>query len=450
MIRENNYYPVLFSAFRPFWPGGQDLRKRQKELEQTQWLSHEELEALQFDHIKKLIKYAYEYIPYYQRVFTNEDIHPDDIKCIKDFQALPYLTRGDINHHLNELVTRNPNHQVIPNSTGGSTGVPMQFYMEKAFNWWDPALELRGRGWYGVREGERIALVWGAKRDMHNWSWRERLKARILQERYLNAFDLNDQKMKAFSEMLIRWKPAIIRAYVSALTLFARYLSDKQIAGIRPKLIETTAEKVTLPQRELLEETFSCKVADIYSSRELGTIAFQCPVGSLHVCETRYIEIVANNKIVQPGELGEILITSLHQYGMPFIRYKIGDMAISATNSCSCGRGLPILSELVGRLQDFLVTSEGHFVHGGYFPHTFRLYPEIARYQVYQPDKNHLKIKIVSKSSDDSTWLESIHRELHKCFGEEMIISVDIVDHIPLTPAGKHRFIISDVKPDFV
>lgn len=442
--------PIFYRSLRPYWPGGQILRKRQKELELTQWLPREELESYQFKKLQDLVKHAYENVPYYHRLYKSLDIHPADIKTLNDFHTLPFLTREDINSHLHELVTTGSNHKIFLNSTGGSTGIPMHFYTEKAFDWWDSALELRGRGWYGVGEGEKLAFVWGADRNRGHSKWKSKLRASILQERYLNAFDMDDQKIKAFAEMLVQWKPAMFRAYASALSLFAQYLEDHRISGIRPKLIETTAEKVTDPQRELLENVFHCKVADWYSARELGTIAFQCPAGGLHVCETRYLEIVAHNRVVQPGELGEVVITSLHQFGMPFIRYKIGDMAIAEPDPCSCGRGLPILHEVVGRLQDFLVTSEGHFVHGGYFPHTFRQWPQIARYQVYQPDRNHLEVRLVSYSPSDFTWIPSIRQELQENFGTDMQISVDIVDEIPLTGAGKHRIIISDVKPDFV
>jgi len=442
-------YPALFRAFRPYWRGGRELRQRQKELEQTQWWSIGEIEKLQLDRLKKLIKYAYEHVPYYSKLYKSLEIHPDDIKSLKDFQSLPFITREDIKSHINELVTDDPNHEIFPDSTGGSTGVPMQFFIERAYDRWDQALELRGRGWYGVREGDRIAFVWGAKQDMPDWSMPTRLKAQILQERYLNAFSMTEQKMQLFAKSLVKWKPAMFRAYASALTLFAQYLKDHKITGIEPRLIETTAEKVTLPQRDLLESVFHCKVADWYSAREMGTIAFQCPVGSLHVGETRFLEIVAKNNVARPGELGEVVITSLHQYGMPFIRYKIGDMAILETHPCSCGRGLPVLREVVGRMQDFLVTSDGRFVHGGYFPHTFRLYPEISQYQVYQPDRDHLQVRFVCKRPIDSNWIATIHHELQACFGTKMDISVEIVDAIPLTLAGKRRFIISNVKPDF-
>ena len=135
---------------------------------------------------------------------------------------------------------------------------------------------------------------------------------------------------------------------------------------------------------------------------------------------------------------------------MPFIRYKIGDMAIYQPNPCPCGRGLPALQEVVGRIQDFLVTTDGRFVHGGYFPHTFRQWPEIFQYQVYQPDKKHLEIRLICRREVDSVWLENVRKEIQSRFGEGMEIAFKIVDHFELTRAGKHRFIISDVKPDFV
>jgi phenylacetate-CoA ligase len=135
---------------------------------------------------------------------------------------------------------------------------------------------------------------------------------------------------------------------------------------------------------------------------------------------------------------------------MPLLRYKLGDMAIQKHDSCSCGRGLPVLKEVVGRVQDFLVRADGHFVHGGYFPHTFRNWPEILRYQVYQPDKAHLEVRLQCKSSVDSAWLDRLRAEIQQHFGDQMHIDFKLVDHFDLTRAGKHRPIISDVKPDFV
>ena len=442
-------YSSIYRMSRRYWPGGATYYRRQGELETTQWMSPDELEAWQLGRLRRLVRHAYENVPYYRNRYERMQIYPQDIRTLKDFRSLPFVTRDDVNNHLEEMVAPGLRDRAVANSTGGSTGQPMQFYSENAFDWWDNALELRGRGWYGVHDGDSIAFVWGAQRDLHNRDWRARLKAKVLRERYLNAFQMNDQSMQVYAEMLVQWKPAMFRAYASALAMFAQYVKEQGIVGIRPRLIETTAEKVSVQQRQLLEEVFQCRVADWYSARELGTIAYQCPSGSLHVCETRYLEIVADDRVVQPGEMGEVAITSLHQEAMPFIRYKIGDMAIYEAGACRCGRGLPVLREVVGRLQDFLVTSQGHFVHGGYFPHTLRLWPEILRYQIYQPDQKHLELRLVCRNKNDTGWLDSLSEELHECFGDDMNIVFRLVDQIELTSAGKHRFIISDVRPDF-
>jgi phenylacetate-CoA ligase len=442
-------YSKLYRAMRFFWPGGQETRQHLRELEGTQWLSKPELEEWQLEKIQKLVKYAYEYVPYYQERYQREDIHPKDIKSLKDFQALPFLTKQDVNNNLDRLVVPHLRGKAQLDETGGSTGQPMRFFIEDSFWWWNAALEFRGRGWHGVHEGDKMAWVWGAQRDMPDWSWKSRLKARIMRQQYLNAFGMTEAKMQAFAEMLVRWQPAMFRAYASALFLFAQHIKGQGITSIRPRLVETTAEKVTGPQRQLFEEVFHCPAADCYSARELATIAYQCEMGRLHVCETRYLEIVADGKVVQPGQLGEVVVTSLTQFAMPLIRYKIGDMGIYEAGDCPCGRGLSVLREIVGRTHDFLVTVDGQFIHGEFFAYTFRVKPEVARYQVYQPDRQHLEVRLVCKQDVSSVWLDNVRNELQARFGEAMQISLQVVDDIELTPAGKHRYIISEVKPDF-
>ena len=443
-------YSSLYRASRLLWPGGLETRQHLRELERTQWLPRPELEAWQLARLLSLVQFAYEHVPYYRERYQREGIHPQDIKTLKDFQALPFLTKEDVNQNLDRLVAPHLRAQAQPTETGGSTGQPMRFFVEDSFWWWNAALEFRGRGWHGVQEGDKMAWVWGAQQDMPSWSWPSRLKAHLMRQRYLNAFSMTEAKMQAFAQTLVRWQPAMVRAYASALSLFAEYVKKQGITAIRPRLIETTAEKVTAPQRELLEQVFQCKVADCYSARELATIAYECPVGKLHVCETRHVEIVNKGQVAPPGQLGEVVVTSLHQFAMPFIRYKNGDMGIQATEACSCGRSLPVLREIVGRTHDFLVTADGQFVHGEFFAYTFRVKPEVARYQVYQPDARHLEVRLVCKQPVDSAWMDTVHQELQARFGPSTQISVHLVDDIELTRAGKLRVVVSEVKPDFV
>jgi phenylacetate-CoA ligase len=443
-------YAHLYHAGRLLWPGGLDVRRKLQKLERTQWFSPDELQAWQFARIQKLVSYAYDHVPYYRDLYRHLDIHPEDVRTWQDFQALPFVTKADVNNHLEAMVSPELRSEALPSLTGGSTGEPTRFFVDRSYHRWDAALEFRGRGWYGVREGDKIALVWGAQRDMHMWNWRDRLKAEILRERYLNAFSMTEEKMKAFAEMLVRWQPAMFRAYPVALGLFAGFVKQQGIGGIRPKFIELTAEVVTGPQRELLEEVFQCPVVDWYSSREMGTIAFQCPHGGRHVCETRYLELVADGKVQEPGQMGEVVITSLHQFTMPFIRYKQGDIAVYESSPCTCRRGLPTLREVLGKTNDCLVTPDGLFIHPGCLGRPIRERPEVVRYQAHQTDERHITVRLVCSKDVDQVWLEGMRRDLQDRLGSGMHISLETVDEIPLTSAGKHRFIISEISPPFV
>lgn len=445
-------YAALYRTARLLWPGGLTTKRYLRELERTQWMSADELRILQLAQIQQLVKHAYENVPFYRQLYQGADIQPQDIQSLRDFESLPFVTREDVRHNLEAMVAQNfPRRKLQANETGGSTGEPMHFYIESDFWWQNAANWFRARAWHGVYEGDKMAWLWGAQQDMPEWNWRRRLRSQMMRERYLNAFNMTEQKMHDFATMLVRWRPHMLKGYASVLSLFARFVQEKNILRIRPILIEATSEKLTTPQRELLQDVFDCPVADHYSSREMGTMAYQCEQGGFHICaDVRYLEIVAHDRVVPPGQMGEVAVTSLNQWAMPFIRYKNGDMAIASADNCPCGRGLPLLQEVVGRTNDFLVSAEGKFIHSEFFAYTFRVKPEIVRYQVQQPDPAHLDIHLVCNRAVDDTWLDRVRAEIQARFGPTTQISLQIVDRIELTPAGKHRYIISQVNPDFV
>lgn len=445
-----NIHAKVYRTLRYFWPGGFETQRHLGELKKMQWLSRDEIDHWQFDRIRHMVKYAYENVPFYRERYQREDIHPEDIKSLKDFQALPFLTKQDVNNNQERMVAPQMRKKAFINMTGGSTGESMRFYIDNSFWWWNAALEFRCREWYGVKEGDKLAWFWGDRRDMYDWNWRRRLKAFFTQQRYLNAFSLTEDKMKSFAEMLVRWRPTMMRAYGSVLVLFAQYIKTQGILDIRPKLIETTAEKITDSQRELFEEVFQCPVADCYTGREFGTIAYECKNGRLHVCETRYPEIIVKGKAAQPGEMGEVALTSLTQLTMPFIRYKNEDMAIIDPEPCPCGRGMPVFKEIVGRIMDFLVSADGQYISSAFLMSVFNTRPEVVRFQAYQPEKQQIDIRVVCNLPVSTVWLDEVKAEIQSRFGKATQVSIHIVDHIELTRAGKHRFIISDVKPDFL
>ena len=443
------YSGLLYFMKKYLQRGHKEYRRSLRELKQTEWISREKLEAMQLQKIQRLVKYAFENVPFYRERYQREGLHPQDIKSFKDFQALPFLTRDDVNNNLKLLVSRVYQGDTYEDMTGGSTGTPMHFIMDKRALWESSAVETRCRGWYGIIPGDKMAWVWGNPKDFPSWRWRSRLGARIRRRRYLNSRTMDELKMQDFAEMLLRWQPAMFRAYPSALYLFASYLKEQNVLNIRPKLIEVGAEKTTLQQRQLFEEVFQAPVADAYGAWESGSIAYQCPEGSLHIIENRYVELVSGDQVVPPGQMGDVVITPLNQYAMPFIRYKNNDIGILESASCACGRNMPVLREVVGRDCDLLVNPDGKVVHWSSIKITVEKIPGIYRYQVYQPDKQHIEVRLLCKQLPDAAKLEAhISNELQPCFGDKMLISVKLVNHIEFTKAGKHRYIISEVKPD--
>jgi phenylacetate-CoA ligase len=444
-------YSNMYQFLRErFGSGGGEIRKHSAELEKSQWLSLDELRQIQLGKLKRLVHYAYEHVPFYRNSLKKKGIVPSDIRSFKDFEAVPFVVRDDFFSSQEDLRSKSFRGRTFKDNTGGSTGQVMEFIVDYSTSYWSYANEKRFRGWYGVRPGDKKAWVWGALKNFPNWTLRDRLiKGYIKRNRFLNAHALSEENMRTFALEMQAWKPDMFRVYPSAMAIWGNFLKASKLDGIRPKLIETSGEKLTPTQRAMLEPIFKSPIAEHYSSWEIYDIAYQCPEKGLHVSEDRYLEVVdPQGKPVQPGEVGEIVITSLIQYAMPFIRYKNGDMGILENSACKCGRGLPLLKEVIGRKDDLLVRPDGQPVHGAVMDYACRSFPEIKQFQLYQPDLYNLIVRLVCYQPASKEWVAKFTGELQPFFGPEMKIQVEILDKIPLTPSGKLRFILSQVKPD--
>jgi phenylacetate-CoA ligase len=448
-MKGGDMHTRAYRLVRPLWPGGLEIERYLDELERTQYLSQDELRTLQLAKLQSLVTHAHENVPYYRQLYRRLDLHPTDIKCLEDFQALPLLTREDVQQNLESMVAENvARRTLLLDSTSGSTGEPMQFYAERSFHRMNVANTRRGRAWHGLGQGVKAAWIWGAIRDMPEWSWQQRLRAWLKQERYLNVFNLTEETMGRFHRMLVSWQPELFVGYPSALELFARFVRDSGETGLRPRLIEVTAEQLYGAQRELFGEVFGCPVANHYSSRELGSMAYECEQGGLHIAaDLRYLEILANGEPAKPHQIGDVVVTSLGQFAMPLIRYVNGDLAVYAGDPCLCGRGLPLLEQIVGRKNECLASEHGRYVYSGIFGWLFRDVPEIVRYQVYQPDIGSLDVRLVCRQRLTEPQLDKLRAEIQKRFGASTQVSIRIVDRLELTPTGKHRDVISEVRP---
>jgi phenylacetate-CoA ligase len=353
------------------------------------------------------------------------------------------------------IATGWPAHDLIRNQTGGSTGTPITFYLSRDRKCSRAAATLRHNAWAGWRVGDRSAVIWGAPRDRPGDTWRARLRDALLREPlWLDTAALTEASLERFHRELFRWRPGIILAYARSAVLFARYLAERRLRPHQPRAIVTSAEVLEAADRELLETVFGCPVFNRYGCREFSVIASECPAhAGLHVmAEGLYVEIETPAGPAAPGQVGSILVTDLLNLAMPMIRYRIGDMGSWARHRCPCGRHLPLLEEVAGRVTDFLVGADGRLVSGVFLAtYVVAHRPSLGQVQIHQNRAGHVVYRLrPGPGFDPLEDGEYLRRSTREHLGETATADVEPVADLPAEPSGKFLFSRSSVAPAFL
>ena len=393
--------------------------------------------------------FAGEHVPFYRCVFRRIDFDPKHASLPDDLDRIPLLTKGVVRKHLGDLVADNVDKSdLLRNATGGSTGAPLSFYQDKPYWLLAGALDAHVCSWWGIKPHDRAASVWGADREFHELSWKERLYNWRYRLRSLNAFRMNERELDSFCQMLMKWRPPYLKGYSSALEALARFAASHGFNDLNFRAIRSSAEVLWPHQRDLIEETFNSPVYNFYGSREINNIAAECPEERrLHLISTRrYVEIVDNDGRKLPnGETGNIVITDLSNYAMPFIRYRNEDIGRLSPQPCACGRPSPVLEELLGRSTDLIRTHDSQIVHGEYFTHLFYGRNDIQRFQIIQKTLDRVIVRYVPLGQADEQFMNEVSRKIRERLGEKVAVTVEACSDIPIPPSGKHRFTISEI-----
>jgi len=422
-------------------------------LNKTQWLSSSEIEQFQQQRLQRLLTYAFENVPYYHKIFKTVGLKPADIKNFSDLNKLPILTKDSIRKNLSDLVPRNvQKNKIIPTATGGSTGEPMKFFIDDTWQAWNMAAAYRQWSWAGYNVGDKMAYLWSAPQDI---SSQERLKTKILNKVhrtiFLDAHKLTEKTLDEYITILRSFQPKVINAYASAIYVISQYVEKKGITDIRPKAILTSCETLFPYQRKIIEHAFGCKVYDYYSGRDTTFHAGECSehTGYHMAIENAVVEFIKNNEPVSTGEIGKMIITDLENYAMPFIRYEIGDLGQVSEEKCACGRNLPLLKEISGRIRDVIITKEGKYLTGAFISTLFYdnkgMTKGIKQYQFIQKTKDHAILKIVKGEDYSENELNNIIQKINEQCGG-MKIDIEFVDVILPMVSGKYRPILSEVE----
>jgi phenylacetate-CoA ligase len=455
--RRLEWKAYLATFNRTHWMITRDVEHYYEALRKTQWLTPSQMRDLQDEKLRRLVRHAYRNVPYYRHRMKEAGIRPEDIRTQQDLHKLPFLTKSDVREQLyfDILSENHDKDQVLKITTSGSTGEPFVCYADRAqleFRW---AATLRSQEWTGYEFGDPCVRLWHQTLGMsQSQALKERVDAALTRRKFIPVFEMSDDKLEAMIREIAEHNPTLMDGYAEALDFLAHYLATRGNLAVRPRALMSSAQTLPESSRALIERAFGCKVFDKYGAREFSGIAYECEAHAGHhvVGEGYIVEVLSGGEPARPGETGEVVITDLNNYCLPFIRYRIGDLAVATepTAACSCGRGLPLVGNIEGRVQSIIQGTDGRYVPGTFFAHYLKEFDHaIKRFQVVQERPNAMTFRVVKGGRYSDEVLEEILATFRNYLGEDLVIDVEFVDGVEMVRTGKRLASVSRLNVDF-
>jgi phenylacetate-CoA ligase len=402
------------------------------------------LERYQEWQLRKLISHCYQNVPYYREVFRKASLAPQDIVTVQDLQKLPFLTKEIVRERKQELLAVNIGqaHQESV-ETSGSTGAPLDFWISTDARAFERALLRRHLHWLGYEPGDVIAQFKSELFANPDQVYSYTPTSRILR---LSARSVAHQALESIVATLQKFKPTFLQAFPSSLYILTRWMEANNKSIPRLKYAMTSSEMLYPHTKELAEKVLGVPVIAHYGQKELVAEAFQCAKARGY-----HIQMEQNLVELMPAEHGqfEIVGTSLHNFAMPFVRYRTGDLAEGKDKPECCGRNHTVLSGIVGRQGDIVVTPERRFVSVPSMTHPFRHIEGLNAVQIIQEDLKTLVVNIVTLKQFPDDKKRFLANELHECLqSPTMKILIVEVEDLPVINNGKRPFIVSRLQID--
>ncbi len=429
------------------------------ELHASERLSPENFAREQQRRLADYLRGIAERVPYYRELLNLDRLLTDDGVDMDEFRKLPVLDKDAMRGNWTQMTSDQPDATRFENFSGGSSGEPLRFIQDAYYRGYNLAGAMLFDKWGGIQPGDCRVKLWGSLRDMHgsHSGIKSRISHWAMNTHFFNPFHFfGEKELLELFHQVKQLRPAQIIGYTECVTDLARMASKQGGLGYMPRNVLTTASTLTDEMRGLIEEGLKVKVTNRYGSREVGGIACTCERNEgMHILgHTHFVEVVdAKDQPVPPGVSGHLLITCLTNYSMPFLRYRIGDMATWSEEPCSCGRGWPTLATVDGRDIDYFFTAEGQHVYPGLFHAVFYYRDWVKRFQAIQEELDAIEILVQpwpgSGMSDEqvAAELEDIRVKILAEWGGHASVKVRLVDHIEAGPSGKFHHLVCKVKP---
>lgn len=423
-----------------------------RQLERTQWLHARELHYLQVTRLRDFLQYVGTAVPYYRELFRRLRFAPHEVTRLTDLARLPLLSKADIRANVDTMKAENGS-RLTRGNTGGSTGEPLIFYLGPERVSHDVAAKWRATRWWGVNIGDRELVVWGSPLELNAQDRLRACRDALMRTELLPAFEMSEEKLDLFVQRIRSRRPTMLFGYPSALAHIARY-AERRGAGLSElgiRVAFVTSEKLYDDQKRDLERVFGCRVANGYGGRDAGFIAHECPAGGMHIsAEDIIVEAVDDaGHPVPAGCAGELAVTHLATRDFPFIRYRTGDVGTLSADQCPCGRTLPLLKDIQGRVTDFVVAQDGTVMHGLALIYIIRDIPAVREFKVVQESLQCTRVLLVTEQAFAPTSIEKIRHDIRRRLGAEVDVRIERVRHIPRDASGKYRYVVSHVQTGF-
>lgn len=415
---------------------GSNILKYLSEIKSLESLSTDDLKKYQRNRISHLLNHAYHHSPYYRQVFSRLGIVTNGCKVNLDkFNTIPPLTKSVIRKAGSKLYSND--HFLrgsYANTSGGSTGEPVQIIQDKHYYEWNVANKLFYAQKVGKTIGEKEVKLWGSERDILEGSIgiKEKLSNWLYNRKLLNSFMMTEEDLYRYVRCFNRFKPKHVWSYVDSIFQLAKFVEQNSLSVHSPNSIIVTAGVLSEDIREFVERVFNSKVYNQYGSREVGDIAAETQglEGLQSFMWSHYLEVVN----------GELLVTCLTNFSMPLIRYQIGDYAQFIDSNKK------VLANIKGRITNSFKLKDGTIVHGEYFTHLFYFKPWVKRFKVIQRDYDDILCNVELSSNPIESDIQDIVINIKKVMGDSCKVEFVYVDEIIATSSGKYLYTESYIK----
>lgn len=442
------YGGLYRTVLMPSWERlrGRRFFERLDYLERTQWEPKETVRALQLMELRRLLIHAQEHIPYYRGLFALHGFDPYALRDTGDLSRLPVLTKEIARQRYADLVDARTAKTHVHKATSGSSGQPFELEYDQGSELFRRALKWRTYAWAGYRPGTRALHYWATPVPLEGMKGLKiQLDRALRRERYVDCVVQDERSLRHAVDEIRSFRPKVIVGFTLALANLARFITDQKLRDWDGISVLGGAEPMHAHDRAALVEAFGAGVFDTYGARETMLMAAECEAhDGLHTMdEGHVVEVVVDGRPARPGEIGEVLVTDLHNFGMPLIRYKNGDLAeVREGSPCSCGRGLskPI-ARVIGRRTEQLRDANGAPISGLLVPALIALFRHrVEEYQVVQRASGEVILKVVPGRHYDASAMGEVAEKARGYL--KLPVRIEKVARIDRGPSGKHRVVV--------